>query len=141
MDKNKKTESLRFLLAAGSKIYGDKKLMEMLVKQGAPQKKNIEELITDKDLRFTHITMALKESEDFIYQLENRLTELCDIADTLEIGNSKAIRKWLNDDCKPCLVEHIVDGYEDVYEIMIELDDKLMWPGWPLIGKLHDPIE
>ena len=39
MDKNKKTESLRFLLAAGSKIYGDKKLMEMLVKQGAPQKK------------------------------------------------------------------------------------------------------
>ena len=30
---------------------------------------------------------------------------------------------------------------EFVYEIMIELDNRLMWPGWPLIGKLHDPIE
>ena len=85
--------------------------------------------------------MALKESEDFIYQLENRLTELCNIADTLEIGDPEAIRKWLNDDCRPCLVEHIVSGYEQVYEIMIELDNRLMWPGWPLIGKLHDPIE
>ena len=141
MDKDKKIESLRFLLAAGSKIYGDKKLMEMLIEQGAPKENNLEELVTNKNLRFTHITMALKESEDFIYQLENRLTELCNIADTLEIGEPEAIRKWLNDDCKPCLVEHIVSGYEHVYEIMIELDNRLMWPGWPLIGKLHDPIE
>jgi len=141
MDKEKKTESLRFLLAAGSKIYGEKKLMEMLVRQGAPQRDSIEELVTDKNLRFTHITMALKESEDFIYQLENRLTELCNIADTLEIGDPESIRKWLNDECRPCLVEHIVSGYEHVYEIMIELDNRLMWPGWPLIGKLHDPIE
>ena len=141
MDKEKKVESLRFLLATGSKIYGDKKLMEMLVKQGAPEKNSIEELVTDKDLRFTHLTMALKESEDFIYQLENRLTELCRVADTLGIGNPDIIRKWLSDDCKPCLVEHIIEGYEDVYEIMIEMDNRLMWPGWPLIGKLHDPIE
>ena len=141
MDKDKKIESLRFLLAAGSKIYGDKKLMEMLIEQGAPKENNLEELVTNKNLRFTHITMALKESEDFIYQLENRLTELCNIADTLEIGDPEAIRKWLNDDCRPCLVEHIVSGYEHVYEIMIELDNRLMWPGWPLIGKLHDPIE
>ena len=141
MDKEKKVESLRFLLATGSKIYGDKKLMEMLVKQGAPEKNSIEELVTDKDLRFTHLTMALKESEDFIYQLENRLTELCRVADTLGIGNPDIIRKWLSDDCKPCLVEHIIEGYEEVYEIMIEMDNRLMWPGWPLIGKLHDPIE
>ena len=141
MDKEKKTESLRFLLVAGSKIYGDKKLMEMLVKQGAPEKNSIEELVNDKELRFTHLTMALKESEDFIYQLENRLTELCRVADTLEIGNPDIIRKWLSDDCKPCLVEHIIEGYEEVYEIMIEMDNRLMWPGWPLIGKLHDPIE
>ena len=141
MDKDKKIESLRFLLAAGSKIYGDKKLMEMLIEQGAPKENNLEELVTNKNLRFTHITMALKESEDFIYQLENRLTELCNIADTLEIGEPEAIRKWLNDDCRPCLVEHIVSGYEHVYEIMIELDNRLLWPGWPLIGKLHDPIE
>ena len=141
MDKEKKTESLRFLLVAGSKIYGDKKLMEMLVKQGAPEKNSIEELVNDKELRFTHLTMALKESEDFIYQLENRLSELWKVADTLEIGNPDIIRKWLSDDCKPCLVEHIIEGYEEVYEIMIEMDNRLMWPGWPLIGKLHDPIE
>lgn len=141
MDKEKKTESLRFLLAAGSKIYGDKKLIEMLVKQGAPNKKNLDDLLNDKNLRFIHITMALKESEDFIWQLENRLAELCTIAESLEIGNPKIIRKWLNDDCKPCLVEHIIEGYEDVYKIMIELDNRLMWSGWPLIGKLHDPIE
>ena len=141
MDKEKKTESLRFLLAAGNKIYGEKKLIEMLVEQGAPNKKNLDELLNDKKLRFIHITMALKESEDFIWQLENRLAELCTIAESLEIGNPKIIRKWLSDDCKPCLVEHIIEGYEDVYKIMIELDDRLMWSGWPLIGKLHDPIE
>ena len=141
MDKEKKTESLRFLLAAGSKIYGEKKLIEMLVEQGAPNKKNLDELLNDKNLRFIHITMALKESEDFIWQLENRLAELCNIAESLEIGNPDIIRKWLSDDCKPCLVEHIIEGYEDVYKIMIELDNRLMWPGWPLIGKLHDPIE
>ena len=141
MDKEKKTESLRFLLAAGSKIYGDKKLIEMLVEQGAPNKKNLDDLVNDKNLRFIHITMALNESEDFIWQLENRLAELCTIAESLEIGNPKIIRKWLSDDCKPCLVEHIIEGYEDVYKIMIELDDRLMWSGWPLIGKLHDPIE
>ena len=141
MNKEKKTESLRFLLAAGSKIYGDKKLMEMLVEQGAPNKKNLDDLLNDKNLRFIHITMALKESEDFIWQLEKRLAELCTIAESLEIGNPEIIRKWLSDDCKPCLVEHIIEGYEDVYKIMIELDNRLMWSGWPLIGKLHDPIE
>ena len=141
MDKEKKIESLRFLLAAGSKIYGEKKLIDMLVEQGAPKKKNLDELLNDKKLRFIHITMALKESEDFIWQLENRLSELCNIAESLEIGNPDIIRKWLSDDCKPCLVEHIIEGYEDVYKIMIEVDNRLMWPGWPLIGKLHDPIE
>ena len=141
MDKEKKKESLSFLLAAGSKIYGEKKLREMLVEQGAPNKKNLDDLLNDKNLKFIHITMALKESEDFIWQLEKRLTELCTIAESLEIGNPKIIRKWLSDDCKPCLVEHIIEGYEDVYKIMIELDNRLMWSGWPLIGKLHDPIE
>lgn len=141
MDNEKKKESLSFLLAAGSKIYGEKKLIEMLVEQGAPNKKNLDDLLNDKNLRFIHITMALKESEDFIWQLEKRLAELCTIAESLEIGNPEIIRKWLSDDCKPCLVERIIEGYEDVYKIMIELDNRLMWSGWPLIGKLHDPIE
>jgi len=141
MDKEKKKDSLKFLLTYGSKIYGEKKLMEMLVEQGAPKEENIEKLANNKDLRFTHLTIALKEYDDFIYQLENRLTELCMVADKLEIGNPDIIRKWLSDDCKPCLVEHIIEGYEEVYEILIEMDNRLMWPGWPLIGKLHDPIE
>ena len=141
MDKEKKRESLRFMLTAGSKIYGEKKLLEMLVEQGAPKKESLEELLNDKDLRFIHVTMALKESNDFVGQLEIRLSEFCDIAEKLEIGNPAIIRKWLSDDCKPCLVEHIVEGYDEVYNIMIELDNRLMWSGWPLIGKLHDPIE
>lgn len=141
MNNNKKVESLRFLLTAASQIYGEKKLIEMLIEQGAPKHEHIELLVNDAKLRFTHLTMALKESEDFISQLDHRLTELCNIADSLEIGKPGNIRKWLSDDCKPCLVEHIIQGYEDVYQIMIEIDNRLMWPGWPLIGKLHDPIE
>ena len=141
MDKEKKRESLRFMLTAGSKIYGEKKLLEMLVEQGAPKKESLEELLNDKNLRFIHVTMALKESNDFVGQLEIRLSEFCDIAEKLELGNPAIIRKWLSDECKPCLVEHIVEGYDEIYKIMIELDNRLMWPGWPLIGKLHDPIE
>ena len=141
MAKEKKRESLRFMLTAGSKIYGEKKLLEMLVEQGAPKKESLEELLNEKKLRFIHITMALKESDDFVGQLEIRLSEFCEVAEKLEIGNPAIIRKWLSDDCKPCLVEHIVEGYDEVYNIMIELDNRLMWPGWPLIGKLHDPIE
>jgi len=98
-------------------------------------------LTNDEGLRFTHLTTALKESADFVGQLEIRLSELCVIAENLEFGNPKIIRKWLSDDCKPCLVEHVIDGYDEVYKIMIELDDRLMWSGWPLIGKLHDPMK
>ena len=141
MDKEKKGESLRFLLAAASKIYGEKKLMEMLIEQGAPSRDNLDELANDEGLRFTHLTTALKESADFVGQLEIRLSELCAIAENLGFGNPKIIRKWLSDECKPCLVEHIINGYDEIYRIMIELDDRLMWSGWPLIGKLHDPMK
>jgi hypothetical protein len=141
MDKEKKKESLRFLLAAANKIYGERKLLEILIEQGAPSRDNLDELANDEGLRFTHLTTALKESADFVGQLEIRLSELCIIAENLEFGNPKIIRKWLSDECKPCLVEHIIDGYDEVYKIMIELDDRLMWSGWPLIGKLHDPMK
>ena len=141
MDKEKKRESLRFLLSAASKIYGERKLMEMLIEQGAPSRDNLDELANDEELRFTHLTTALKESADFVGQLEIRLSELCVIAENLGFGNPKIIRKWLSDDCKPCIVEHVIDGYDEVYRIMIELDDRLMWSGWPLIGKLHDPMK
>ena len=68
MDKEKKGESLRFLLAAASKIYGEKKLMEMLIEQGAPNRDILDELTNDEGLRFTHLTTALKESADFVGQ-------------------------------------------------------------------------
>ena len=141
MDREKKKESLRFLLAAASKIYGEKKLMEMLIEQGAPSRDNLDELANDEGLRFTHLTTALKESADFVGQLEIRLSELCVIAENLGFGNPKIIRKWLSDECKPCIVKHVIDGYDEVYRIMIEMDDRLMWSGWPLIGKLHDPMK
>ena len=99
MDKEKKKESLGFMLTAGSKIYGEKKLLEMLIEQGAPKKESLEELLIDKNLRFIHVTMALKESTDFVGQLEIRLSELCDIAEILEVGNPVIIRKWLIDVC------------------------------------------
>ena len=141
MDKEKKRESLRFLLAAASKIYGERKLVGMLIEQGAPNRDNLDELANDEGLRFTHLTTALKESADFVGQLKIRLSELCIIAENLGFGNPKIIRKWLGDECKPCIVEHVIDGYDEVYRIMIEMDDRLMWSGWPLIGKLHDPMK
>ena len=141
MDKKKKSESLKFLLVAASKIYGEKKLIEMLIEQGAPDRENLDELVNDKRLRFSHLTTALKESDDFIGQLEIRLSELCTIAENLGFANPEVIRKWLSDECKPCLVEHVIEGYGEVYKIMVELDDRLMWPGWPLIGRLHGPME
>ena len=141
MNKAKKKENLRFLLIVASKIYGEKKLIEMLIEQGAPDMDSLDELANDERLRFVHLTTALKESEDFVGQLEIRLSELCTIAENLGFANPVTIRKWLSDECKPCLVEHVIDGYDEIYKIMVELDDRLMWPGWPLIGKLHGPME
>ena len=54
MNNDKKIESLRFLLAAASQIYGEKKLLEMLNEQGAPKHEHIELLVNDSGLRFTH---------------------------------------------------------------------------------------
>ena len=67
-------------------------IIEMLTEQGAPKHENIELLVNDSEFRFTHLTMALKESDDFISQLETRLTELCVIADSLKINNVKFIK-------------------------------------------------
>ena len=141
MNKEKKSESLAYLLEAASEIFGEKKLLEMLVEQGAPKNKNLKEIVNDEKLRFLHLTMALKNSNIFLNHLETRLKEMSAIAKIIKVGNPKLIDKWLSDDCKPCLVEHVVEGYDEIYHILIELDDRLLWHGWPLIGKLHDPIE
>ena len=141
MNKEKKSESLAYLLEAASEIFGEKKLLEMLVEQGAPKNKNLKEIVNDEKLRFLHLTMALKNSNIFLNHLETRLKEMSAIAKIIKVGNPKLIDKWLSDDCKPCLVEHVVEGFDEIYHILIELDDRLLWHGWPLIGKLHDPIE
>jgi len=141
MNKEKKSESLAYLLEAASKIFGEKKLLEMLVSEGAPKDKNLKEIINDEKLRFLHLTMALKNSDIFLEHLQTRLKEMSSIAKIIEVGNSELIDKWLSDECKPCLVEHVIEGYDEIYKILIELDDRLLWHGWPLIGKLHDPID
>ena len=141
MNKEKKKESLAYLLKAASEIFGEKKLLGMLVAEGAPKDKTLEEIVNDEKLRFLHLTMALKNSEIFLDHLHTRLKEMSEIAKIIEVGNSELIEKWLSDECKPCLVEHVVEGYDEIYKILIELDDRLLWHGWPLIGKLHDPIE
>ena len=141
MNKEKKSESLAYLLEAASKIFGEKKLLEMLISEGAPKDKNLKEIINDEKLRFLHLTMALKNSDIFLEHLQTRLKEMSSIAKIIEVGNSELIDKWLSDECKPCLVEHVIEGYDEIYKILIELDDRLLWHGWPLIGKLHDPID
>ena len=141
MNKEKKIESLAYLLEAASKIFGEKKLLEMLISEGAPKDKNLKEIVNDTKLRFLHLTMALKNSDIFLDHLQTRLKEMSSIAKIIEVGNSELIDKWLSDECKPCLVEHVIEGYDEIYKILIELDDRLLWHGWPLIGKLHDPID
>ena len=141
MNKEKKKESLAYLLEAASKIFGEKKLLGMLVAEGAPKDKTLEEIINDEKLRFLHLTMALKNSEIFLDHLHIRLKEMSEIGKIIEVGNSELIEKWLSDECKPCLVEHVVEGYDEIYKILIDLDYRLLWHGWPLFGKLHDAIE
>jgi len=141
MNKEKKSESLAYLLEAASKIFGEKKLLDMLIAEGAPKDKNLKEIVNDEKLRFLHLTMALKNSDIFLNHLQTRLKEMSSIAKIIEVGNSELIDKWLSDECKPCLVEHVIEGYDEIYKILIELDDRLLWHGWPLIGKLHDPID
>ena len=141
MNKEKKIESLEYLLEAASKIFGEKKLLEMLVAEGAPEDKNIKEISNDDRLRFLHLTMALKNSDIFLEHLRTRLKEMSEISKILDVGNHKVIEKWLSDECKPCLIEHVVEGYDEIYSILTELDDRLLWHGWPLIGRLHDPIK
>ena len=141
MNKEKKKESLQFLLAAAKEIFGEKKLLGILVAEGAPKNKNLVEIVEDEKLRFLHLTMALKNSEIFLNHLQIRLKEMSEMAKIMEVGNSELIEKWLSDECKPCLIEHVVEGYDEIYKILIELDERLLWHGWPLIGKLHDPVE
>ena len=63
MNREKKKESLVFLLQTANKIFGEKKLLEMLVAEGAPKNKDLTQIAEDEKLRFLHLTMALKKSK------------------------------------------------------------------------------
>ena len=63
MNREKKKESLVFLLQTANKIFGEKKLLEMLVAEGAPKNKDLTQIVEDEKLRFLHLTMALKKSK------------------------------------------------------------------------------
>lgn len=141
MNKVKKIESLEYLLEAANKIFGEKKLLEMLIAEGAPKDKNLKEISNNEELRFLHLTMALKNSAIFLEHLRTRLREMSEISKIIGVGNHKILEKWLSDECKPCLIEHVIEGYDEIYSILTELDDRLLWHGWPLIGRLHDPIK
>tara|TARA_B100001029_G_scaffold159519_1_gene146896 strand:- start:292 stop:717 length:426 start_codon:yes stop_codon:yes gene_type:complete len=141
MNKVKKIESLEYLLEAANKIFGEKKLLEMLIAEGAPKDKNLKEISNNEELRFLHLTMALKNSDIFLEHLRTRLREMSEISKIIGVGNHKILEKWLSDECKPCLIEHVIEGYDEIYSILTELDDRLLWHGWPLIGRLHDPIK
>ena len=141
MNKVKKIESLEYLLEAANKIFGEKKLLEMLIAEGAPKDKNLKEISNNEELRFLHLTMALKNSDIFLEHLRTRLSEMSEISKIIGVGNHKILEKWLSDECKPCLIEHVIEGYDEIYSILTELDDRLLWHGWPLIGRLHDPIK
>ena len=80
MNREKKKESLVFLLQTANKIFGEKKLLEMLVAEGAPKNKDLNQIVEDEKLRFLHLTMALKNSEIFLDHLHIRLSEMSAIA-------------------------------------------------------------
>ena len=80
MNREKKKESLVFLLQTANKIFGEKKLLEMLVAEGAPKNKDLTQIVEDEKLRFLHLTMALKNSEIFLDHLHTRLSEISAIA-------------------------------------------------------------
>ena len=59
MNKEKKKESLQFLLAAAKEIFGEKKLLGMLVAEGAPKNKNLVEFLTTSFIRGTTFNLSL----------------------------------------------------------------------------------
>ena len=89
--------------------------------------------------RISEVTLALRDSKPFLQTLRNRLETVGRVAGALELAGASRLAEWLGDDCDPCLVDRAVEGYELLYQILLELDELLLWTGWPLLGTLHDP--
>ena len=89
--------------------------------------------------RISEVTLALRDSNPFLQTLRNRLEAVGRVAGALELAGASRLMEWLGDDCDPCLVARVVEGYGLLYQILLELDELLLWTGWPLLGTLHDP--
>ena len=89
--------------------------------------------------RISEVTLALRDSKPFLQTLRNRLETVGRVAGALELAGASRLAEWLGDDCDPCLVDRTVEGYELLYQMLLELDELLLWTGWPLLGTLHDP--
>ena len=89
--------------------------------------------------RISEVTLALRDSKPFLQTLRNRLEAVGRVAGALELVGASRLMEWLGDDCEPCLVDRAVEGYGLLYQILLELDELLLWTGWPLLGTLHDP--
>ena len=89
--------------------------------------------------RISEVTLALRDSKPFLQTLRNRLEAVGRVAGALELAGASRLMEWLGDDCDPCLVDRAVEGYGLLYQILLELDELLLWTGWPLLGTLHDP--
>ena len=89
--------------------------------------------------RISEVTLALRDSKPFLQTLRNRLEAVGRVAEALELAGASHLMEWLGDDCDPCLVDRAVEGYGLLYQILLELDELLLWTGWPLLGTLHDP--
>ena len=89
--------------------------------------------------RISEVTLALRDSKPFLQTLRNQLEAVGRVAGALELAGASRLMEWLGDGCDPCLVDRAVEGYGLLYQILLELDELLLWTGWPLLGTLHDP--
>tara|TARA_B100000029_G_scaffold514077_1_gene615567 strand:- start:286 stop:684 length:399 start_codon:yes stop_codon:yes gene_type:complete len=132
MDKEKRMSVIQFLLEGATEILGEKTLKERFTEMENPE-------IDMEKIKINHITRALRDSPEFVTDLQRRLIELKNVAETLRMPQAKIIEKWLEDDCLPCLVEKVIDGYSNIYYILIAIDEKIMWTGWSVFGKFNNP--
>ncbi|MAH17882.1 MAG: hypothetical protein CL960_05275 [Euryarchaeota archaeon] len=96
-------------------------------------------LFDGEPTRISEVTLALRDNEPFLRLLRSRLAAVSRVAGALELPGAGRLAEWLGDDCDPCLVDRAVEGYDLLYRILLELDELLLWTGWPLLGTLHDP--
>ena len=89
--------------------------------------------------RISEITLALRDSKPFLLLLRGRLAAVARVAEALKLAGAERLAEWLGDDCDPCLVDRAIEGYDLLYRLLLELDELLLWTGWPLLGTLHDP--